>query len=296
MQIAVVCASGIGDALIFHSASFLFVKKGWKVTTYSDHLASFGPWLERFDFSPQPKFGQIQEIFSKYDAIFLQHDNSLKALQIKALNHPAIYTFYGSHLPQKHGPLQPNDYVCDRTISMVENLKIALNRFFKDASSENGLAAPSHLIHRKYPKRIAIHPTASSEGKRWPREKFLDLAKDLQTEGYDPIFTVSPMERAAWDSPLLATLGDLSSFLYESGFFIGNDSGTGHLASYLKIPHLIIGGNGLQMPLWRTGWLPGELLIPPPFFMQFKALRHRWSMFISKNMVINNFKHRVLQN
>ncbi len=76
------------------------------------------------------------------------------------------------------------------------------------------------------------------------KEKFLKVAAWLSREGYDPVFTVAPYEQSEWSGPLFPQLEDLASFLYESGAFLGNDSGTGHLASLLKIPHLIIPGNG----------------------------------------------------
>lgn len=296
MRIAVVCASGIGDALILHSISNLLRQKGWEVTTYNNHLPSFGNWLPGFRFAPQPSDDQIQEIFPTYDALFLQHDNSRKAAEIKALPMP-VYAFYGAHIPIKHGPIRKDwDYVCDRNQSMVENVAMAAELFFGERCIDNGFQTPVGLIYRRFPKRIAIHPTASSEEKIWPREKFLIVAESLRKNGYDPIFTVSPSERSQWDGPLFPTLGDLASFLYESGAFLGNDSGTGHLASCLQIPHLIVGGNGLQMPLWRTGWLPGQLAIPPPFLMQFKALRAYWKQFITTRSVTKKFKYRVLGN
>ncbi len=294
MRIAVICASGIGDALIFHSISRLLSKKGWEVTTYSDHLPSFGNWLPGFRFAPQPD--RIREIFSPYDALFLQHDNSRKAAEIMALPKP-IYAFYGAHLLAKHGPIRKGwDYVASRNRTMVENVALAAELFFGERSCDNGLRPPAELIHRRFERRVAIHPTASSEEKMWPREKFLRVAVALRREGYDPVFIVSPSERSQWKAPLFPTLSDLASFLYESGAFLGNDSGPSHLASCLQIPHLTISGNGLAMPLWRTGWLQGELAAPPSFLIQFKALRGLWKQFITTNSVIKKFKYSVLRN
>ncbi len=296
MKIAVVCASGIGDALIVHSISHLLVQQGSNVTTYSDHLTSFGPWLQGFQFAKQPQLESIEDEFSGCDALFLQHDNSPKAIRIKKLPLP-VYTFYGAHVPSKHGPLQEKfDYVCDRTKSMVENIALAAEKFFGAPWKDNGLKPPKELMQNRYGKRIAIHPTASSLEKTWPREKFLNLQSALKAEGYDPVFTVSPLERVLWNAPLFPTLGDLASFLYESRAFIGNDSGTGHLASSLGLPHLIIGGNGLQMPLWRTGWHPGTLVAPPRCLMRLKMLRKHWKSFVSIKKVINNFTGNVLRN
>src|SRR5579864_3358503 len=101
MKLAVVCASGIGDALLFQTISHAASQKGWEATTFSNHLASFGPWLSPHCLTrPQPS---LEESFSEFDAVFLQHDNSPKSFRIKSLNIPT-YTFYGVHLASKHGP------------------------------------------------------------------------------------------------------------------------------------------------------------------------------------------------
>ena len=179
---------------------------------------------------------------------------------------------------------------------MVANVKAAAWQFFELLVGEHGFVPPTGLIYRRTKRRIAIHPTASSIEKIWPKEKFLWAAEKLRKDGYEPVFTVAPEERKEWGGPMFSTLEDLASFIYESGAFLGNDSGTGHLASLLNIPHLIIGGNGLQMPLWRTGWHPGRVALPPRWLMRFKPLRRRWDFFVSKKSVIKNFKKNVLAN
>jgi heptosyltransferase III len=296
MKLAVVCASGIGDALIVQTISHVASLRGWKATTFSDHLASFGKWIPPGSFAPQPKVEEIEERLSSFDAIFLQHDNSPKSFAIKKLKIP-IYAFYGAHLNSKHGPLdKERDFVCDRNKTMVDNVRMAAWQLFGTKADRNGFVPLPGLIHRRHKRQIAIHPTASTFEKMWPKENFLWLAEQLQKEGYEPIFTVAPHEQPEWGSPLFQSLEDLAAFIYESNAFLGNDSGTGHLASLLNIPHLIIAGNGLQMPLWRTGWHPGTIVTPPKWLMRFKPLRKRPMLLISKRNVIKNFKKNVLAN
>lgn len=296
MKIAIVCASGIGDALIFHAAAHAFVQRGWEAATFSDHLTSFGSWLcPNIPYFPQPPLHALSQSFASFDAIFLQHDNSPKAFSIQKLQTP-VYTFYGSHVPTKHGILRESqDYVCDTAKTMVANVDLACHKFF-DVTIHGavGLTPPKQLIHRRHSKQIAIHASASTLEKRWPKEKFLKVSKWLTTEGFNPIFLSSPQEQSEWGGPLLHTLEDLTSVIYESGGFLGNDSGPAHLASLLNIPHLVIGGTGLQMPLWTTGWYPGHLIVPPRKFMNLKYLRRKWHIFISTKRVINNLKHNVL--
>ncbi len=291
-----VCAPGIGDALIFQIASHQMAKKRVETTTFSDHFRSFGKWFQGQS-APQPDLGKVSEIFKGFDAVFLQHDNSPKAKAIHALSLP-VYTFYGSHILSKHGPLRKGfDFVCNPNRSMADNVVSALKELFQiDAGKENGFAPPHGLIHRKWKTRIAIHPGSSELEKNWPREKFLELGKSLEQDGYQPVFLAAPQDRHLWNSPPLDTLEELASFLYESGFFIGNDSGPGHLASCLGIPPLIIAGNEKQMRLWRPGWTLGAIVLPPSWFPDWKKLRPHWKKSISVNRVINSLKRNVLNN
>jgi hypothetical protein len=288
-KIAVVCASGIGDALILHMVSHHLRNLDYEVTTFSNHLGLFYPWLQGYNLKPQPPIEQIEKLFNSFDAVFLQHDNSPKAKKIHDLP-LLVYSFYGSHRVDKHGPLQNDrDFVCNPGLTMVENTLVAMDFFFGSSSKENGLIPPSHLIHRRFPKRIAIHPTSQSAEKNWSRNKFLQLAIRLKEKGYDPIFTVAPEELTDWEGPLFSTLGDLASFLYESGGFIGNDSGTGHLASYLNIPHVIIQKDSKQLQLWNPGWLKGLKANPPNWISHWRLLQNNWQLFVSKKQVLKAF-------
>lgn len=288
-KIAVVTAAGIGDGLILHIASHNLRESGWEVTTFNDHLASFGKWLAGYQFAPQPPLDDLEEIFGNFDAIFLQHDNSQKAKKIASLPMP-VYIFYGSHIPSKHGPFREKfDYVCNGEKTMVFNIVRAIGKITGACSTENGLKPPLGAYFRKYPKRIAIHPTSTEEERNWPKSSFLLLAEKLIHQGFEPIFTVSPKEREAWGAPLFPTLESLTTFLYESGGFIGNDSGLGHIASYLKLPYLVIGKNASHLDLWRPGWTPGQIAVPPLWSSYFKWTRKKWKSFISVRSVIKRF-------
>jgi ADP-heptose:LPS heptosyltransferase len=266
----------------------------YEVTTFSNHLDQFKNWLSGYTLSLQPTLDQINAFPHLFDAIFLQHDNSQKAKKICALKMP-VYTFYSSHLVSKHGPIHPaQDFICQSDETMVQNLMYAMAKFFGSSDKKNGLIPPKGLIHRRHPKRIVIHPTSSSLEKNWPKEKFLKLKDTLKTRGYDPVFTVAPQELSEWEAPHLPTLDDLASFLYESGGFIGNDSATGHLASYLNIPYLVIGQDSTHLELWRPGWGPGLLVTPPQWLNSFKFVKSRWKHFISEKKVIKTFNQMGL--
>lgn len=111
---------------------------------------------------------------------------------------------------------------------------------------------------------------------------------------------MSPPERKEWLSllnnrfllPEFPTVSELAAYLYESHFLIGNESGTGHLASNLGIPTLIVAGCPKQMILWRPGFLLGQVITPPSYIPNFKFLRLRekkWQTFISPRRILKAF-------
>ena len=291
MKFAVVCASGIGDALLMLIASNHLQKLQVEVFTFSNHLTSLQEWFPHFQFHLQPPLDQIEEIFAPFDAIVLQHDNTPKAKLIRNLRKP-VYTLYGSHLTSKHGPLRPFlDVEFDASLCMAENIRRSSQTLFPaKASLENGITPLPHLIPHKFPKRIAIHPTSATPSKNWMKDSFLKLAQELAKAGWEPAFVVPPKEAKNWGGALFPTLSELAAFLYESAFFIGNDSGPGHLASNLNLHTLIIGPSQKHLTLWRPGWYPGSIAHPPNWVEQFKLTKENWRYFIPVNHIIKQFK------
>lgn len=277
MKIAVVCAPGVGDAVILHIVSHHLALAGFDVLTDTPH--QFGRWLSDYHFGP----------YENCDAIFLQYDNTARSKRIHDLDKP-VYTFYGSYQLSKHGPLRPGlDYVSDLNRTMVDNVVTSLKTLFAlPATSANGFTPPPGLIHRRFEKRVAIHTTSGAPSRNWPLPKFEKVAHWLESQGYEPALL-----------PQFPSLEELTSFIYESGYFLGNDSGPGHIASCLQIPNLIIGREERHMRHWRPGWGLTEIVVPPrwiPNWKNFRLREKKWKSFISTKRVINSLKTRVLNN
>lgn len=310
-KIAVVCANGIGDALIMMIASHAYQEAGYHVTTFTKHLASFGNWWSNHHFHPPVAIENFEDVFSKYDTVILQHENSLRAKKVFDLREKGalkeLIVFYNNYRKEKHSSLLPSlDFAFDESISMVENVSLAVQKLLHLPCSPKGigLKVPEGLIFKKYPKQIVIHPTSSTPQKNWLPHKFAKLARRLSDSGYQPIFSVSVEERPHWlflqeqgaKIPLLTSLADLASLLYEAGFFIGNDSGPGHLASYLNIPSIILASVKHSISHWRPGWRESKIILPPSWVPNFKGLRLRenhWQQFITVNHVFKTFKSVV---
>lgn len=296
-NVALVCADGIGDALIASIAAHNLRKEGHTVTVFSPSLQSFGRYLEEGKYLPMAK--DWGSALRSFDAVLLQHDETLRAKEIVRLRDSGLplYIIYTNYRLSKHGPLMEGfDYPVDEQKPMVENMVMAMQKLFSiQATSQNSLRPLCDLSHRKNRKRVLIHPTSTKEEKNWTKRRFLKLAKKLKILDFEPIFILSPHERPSWpqsiDAPFFANLEDLATMVYESGFLIGNDSGPAHIASYFAIPHIVI-CQGRQMPLWSTGWFLPKLILPPKWAPNLKGMRFReekWKYLISTARVLQEF-------
>jgi ADP-heptose:LPS heptosyltransferase len=282
MKIAIVCSAGIGDGLLMQIAARHLQRLGCETVTFSKSLSPLSSWVPGFRFEHQPALEEVEEQLAPFDAVLLQHNNTLLAKKIRALPKP-VYVFYGSHLLAKHGPLRPPfDVQFDPTICMAKNIRNALKTLFPgiEPTLENGLSPPSPLKFRRFEKRIALHATSAAEEKNWPKNSFLRLKEKLQQQGWDPVF-IAPA--------LFPHLTDLAAFIFESGFLIGNDSGPGHLASNLGLPTVIIGPSREHLSFWRPGWHLGTIAYPPPWTGKMKMTRKNWKFFVTVNNVIKQF-------
>lgn len=287
-KVAIVCASGLGDALLMQIAARQLQDVGFQTVTFSDHLHELSNWFPGFEFAKQ---SSQEKAFADFDSILLQHDNTEKAKKIHSLP-KSIFTFYASHVLEKHGPLRKTDFVFDQNFCIAENIALGTQTLFPECDGElfNGLTPPSYLRLHHHPNRVVIHPTSTSKQKNWLKSSFHALANTLEKEGWEPVFIAAPQESKEWSSPSFPTLSELASYIYESAFLIGNDSGPGHLASNLNLPTLIIGPSAKQLQFWRPGWHRGEIVHPPHLINYTKWTRNHWMHFISVNHVYKQFK------
>jgi heptosyltransferase-3 len=83
-----------------------------------------------------------------------------------------------------------------------------------------------------------IHPFASSPQKRWPLEKFREVARLLKM----PVrWCAGPQEDLA-DAVRIDDLYELSRWLARARVYIGNDSGISHLAAAVGTPAIVLFG------------------------------------------------------
>ena len=296
---AIITAEGLGDGLIMLIAANFLHEQGYIVTVFNKQMTSLSSLLPSFTLSPYP---DCINDYNKYDLLILQHDNSNRAkniTELKSKNSDNLHIFYPSYNPSKHEKIRETDIAFDNTISMVENVYKACKKMLISiiCNKDIGLRLPNNVTHKKHQKRVIIHPVSGDINKNWPKSKFIQLSKKLSKLGYDPVFILSDMEKIEFKNEDIkiysfSHLSDLCCFIYESAYFIGNDSGPGHLASYLQIPSTIIANNKKRMHLWQPGWGKAKIITPSSLIPNPKIMRLRekkWDFFITTNSVIKSF-------
>lgn len=255
-HIALVMSSAIGDSLLTMIVANNLRTHGFKVTAFGQHCFALREWFPHIEVAPGLDGTDPAVSLLRFDTVIQLHRDR-----------PFV------NLTRQHRNAVILDYLCDS--SSRDSLASRLMQFCRDefgianASKSSGIKPPPELVHRLHAKRVAIHPTASTADKCWLQRRFVKLALKLKREGFDPQFVVAPEEREKWRDlerlgiavPDLGSLDNVAAWIYESGWFIGNDSGLGHLASSLEVPTLSLFMRQSLARTWRPDWGIGKVLI-----------------------------------
>jgi ADP-heptose:LPS heptosyltransferase len=128
------------------------------------------------------------------------------------------------------------------------------DEFVQRIFEERGVASDAALV--------GLFPGASQPRRRWPLERFVELASRLEkSEGAGIVVFLGPEEaavagavRAAFSRSALVldglTLSQLASAAARLELFISNDSGPMHLAAAVGTPVLLLLGAPVRGPYW----------------------------------------------
>ena len=305
---AVFCSRGLGDALLFAIIGNNLVKNGYQVTIFHDFLDQLYDWMFPCDILPYPQEdNNLHALLEEYTLLVINGDDrriSQKIVQIaKTYYSKKTYVLFPTTCKGKN---LPGDFLFDREKSMVQNLVFFCQDVLKlkNVVCDNGINAPSSLIYAKHEKRVILHTWAATSHRRWPLKKFLLLAKKIKKIGYEPVFFMTPKEAAENDFPItgfpvviVKNLQELAKLIYEASFFVGNDSGVGHLASCLKIPTVSIFSSKRKKGLWRPDWYKNQAVVPYSIVPNIKGLRMRqrcWKSLIEVSRVFFHIK-KIIQ-
>ncbi len=328
MKAVVITSKGLGDGLIMTVLAQHLVKLGYTVDIFNPHLEELKEWFPDYNFKNKSENLNIwkdqdktddknatalkssvkpsvdYETLTSYDWVFCQYSNTpfVEELKKNRQKLKRLSLVYAAFNPQRHQPLDQDDFICHKDLPLVESLQLMGKEFFKleNPTKETGLKIPAHLHFQKYKKRLLIHPTSTCPTRTWDKKKYLQFARKLKAQGYEIAFIMHPEERAEWQEitlqgfllPAFPNLSALASYVYESSALIGNDSGPVHLASLLNLPTLIITNDPKRLILWQPGWKKAFLAFPPKWVPNFKFLRikpNHWQKFTSVSHILKAF-------
>ena len=154
-----------------------------------------------------------------------------------------------------------------RTVHTVEHLAsamFALGVPVQEVPRAELFASPSPISGRY----AAIHPFASAPAKKWPAERFCEVARYLALWNIKPIFIAGPNDDLTpfrSHDIFQGTLSEAKAVLSKAVVFIGNDSGPAHIAAAFGVPAVVLfsSSNPAIWGPWRT---ESEIIVAPEGF------------------------------
>lgn len=280
-KIGFVFSPQLGDSLISMVVVYNLRRNGYDVTVFSDHMFAMKSWFCNDKIYPYPQEDAIKSTLSNYDLLIFTYPHNI----IGKANewHPHIIVLANSPLIKaKKSIVDIQIDICREELHLTDLVRV------------NDLIPPKSLEYHKYKNRVIIHPTSRDKQRSWSKGKFILFAKKLKRLDYNPIFIVSPIEHQEWsliekeglETLCFPSLDKVASYIYESGWFIGNDSGLGHLASNLGLNTATLFVRPGAAKQWRPSWMPGIIILPPAWLITRQLKAKFWRNFISVHKVL----------
>ena len=153
---------------------------------------------------------------------------------------------------------QPKSQIVEdhhRVIDTVVGQKVPREKIQFEVSPAQKSAARERLLSIGFnfeQKTLGISPGANWFTKRWPTEKFAEIAKRARAEGFQILALGAPAEEplareilshvkvlSIFDAPI----GEIGALIQHTSLYIANDSGPMHIARGLGIPTVAIFGS-----------------------------------------------------
>ncbi len=288
--VAVLGGQGLGDNLLEMVLLENARQAGLQVTMFCSRMRELSSWFPQHSFVPSLQPEEREQALADFQMILFPKAPWPGAGKVITKN----WLSYGRLYRKNSNRAEDMAYISAQVFQLAQ------------PTLSPGIRPPASLEHRRHQKRVCIHPTSAELSKNWLPQRFLTLAERLQNKGFEPVFIMSAAEQQSWHPiiadcfPLhgFATVDQCAAFLYESGFFIGNDSGGGHLASCLDVPVLSIHGRKGKARVWRPGWGKVEVVTPLLNVIGGSLRQHLWKYFLSVAAVERGFtrlRNRVEQ-
>ena len=119
-----------------------------------------------------------------------------------------------------------------------ENWRIIARALNLDLEPRDKISFPL----RRESRTVLVHTGAAQPVRVWPLERYHQLVKKLRARGYAVRIVCNPEQQAWWKNagePAAVAphnISELLALIDDSGVFVGNDSGPGHLAAFCGLP------------------------------------------------------------
>lgn len=283
-KVAILMAPRLGDSLLMMVIANNFRLHGHEVSVFGDYIWQLREWFPGFAIHRSLQEHEAQDALAGFDQAIQMHPEwpfDLKKYHANALIYDEHVVITGKGFIKA---FQMRDFCRDRF-------------GLPDSTHGNGMVVPAGLQKNRYPMRVALHPTSTGALRCWAPEHFRELARRLVRTGFEPAFIVSPDEHPDWEwvtqqnalLPENAGLDGVARYIHESGWFIGNESGIGHLASSVGIPVLTLTGRMKRTCAWRPAWSLSRIV--SPWYIPGGRLRDRyWRILLRPAHVMRAFR------
>lgn len=324
-SIALVAFSSLGDGLIYLMMAENLRINGFRVTYFGDIGYQFREWIPQFEIRKYPLIEEFEEQLSEFDLAIVSPPQKLRDCMDEVTTdrlrrkfvlicqdtpdswrYDLTETLRSTRTNEVYSALQglldsggsirhrrfADESVVDITLDYLRS-RMHLSRLTRFVP----LTPPSGLVKRRSPRRIIVSPdSAWPKKKDWSPRSFLTLCGLLRKHGYDPKIIVAPANHERWrtmqgndfDTPVFHDVAELAAYIYESGAIIANDSGNGHLASFLGIPSVTIYRKRNPRFHWRPDWAPSAVVCPRVVLPGLSG--PIWRPFVMKSDVISALK------
>ncbi|MDO8826451.1 glycosyltransferase family 9 protein [Methylophaga sp.] len=329
-QLAIVSFESLGDSLIYIMMADNLRRNGYTVMLFGNVPYQLKNWLPELAIQPYPQLEDLYSTLNEYHLVLMSPSRAIRNATVPitledirqryllicqkvpdewSFDHqsrleqslsPEVFQQLG-HLSHAAGSIRYREFEKESVVEITLDFmreKMGL----QNLSANVQLSPPQGLVYRKNRRRIILSPdSAWPEKKDWTPERFLKLGKLLEQSGYEPVIVVAPDNHEVWQTmvnnrfPTLTfeTIDKLAEYIYESGAVIANDSGNGHLASFLGIPVITIYRKRNPYFHWRPDWSAVKVVCPIIVLPGFNG--PIWRPFVGVKRVKNELEKLLMR-
>ncbi|WP_020209871.1 glycosyltransferase family 9 protein [Gilvimarinus chinensis] len=281
-KIALILSDRLGDSLIGMVAANNLVAQGNNVVVFNTYIHSLKAYFEQFQVQPSPteNLQKDQVFWNQFDRVVVMFDRPFVALLRKAQ--------------------VPVEVMSDAKLFKAKRSMVSIQAEYcanfwgvKNPTQRNGMVVPTSKADNS--KVVAIHPTSADSFKEWPKQKFIALANRLKDSGFKPIFILAPFEVRDWvglpEDMIVSKpdLAEVAEFLTSCDYFIGSDSGIGHLASSIGLPTVSLCIRAGTARMWAPAWEKNEAVLAPAWLFCRPLKDKFWKQALTVSRVLKAF-------